>query len=307
MKTALAIMAAGLGSRYGGNKQIDGLGPNNEILMEYAVYDGVRAGFNKIVFIVKPDVVDVIKRICGDKLGEVTGSDGEKIEVRYVFQDEKTLPDWFEMPEGRTKPLGTVHAALAAEEAIDEPFAIINADDYYSFDALKALHDALTALPQEGVGLMVAYRLKNTVSKNGAVTRGVCTVEDGLLKDVTETYKITVFPDGTIRDTETDPNGRLLDPESPVSMNTWGFAPSVFAGMREYFDGFLRGLGGDMKKECILPTMVDEFIKSGKMTVKALDTDAVWFGVTYKEDRDTVSAELLKLHKSGAYPEKLWN
>lgn len=307
MKTALVLMAAGLGSRYGGNKQVDGLGPNNEILMDYAVYDGIKAGFNKIVFIVKPDIMDLVRSLCGDKLKGVCGTDGEPVQVEYVFQDMTTVPEWYEMPEERVKPLGTVHAVLAAKKVVNEPFAVINADDYYSFSALKALHDALEALPESGEGLMIAYRLKNTVSPNGSVTRGVCMVQEGMLKKVTETYKICVFPDRSIRDTEKNPAGVLLDPESAVSMNTWGFAPSVFEDMEEYFGCFLKSLPkGEIKKECILPNMVDDFIKTGKMKVRALDTDAVWFGVTYRADRETVSQELKKLHDEGIYPPRLW-
>ena len=300
-------MAAGLGSRYGGNKQIDGLGPNNEILMDYAIYDGVKAGFNKIVFVIKEEIVDTVKMLCGEKFVGITGTDGEPVEVEYVFQDETTIPDWYKMPVERVKPLGTVHAVLAAKKAVNEPFAVINADDYYSFSALKTLHDGLETLPEKGKGLMIAYRLKNTVSKNGAVTRGVCSVENGLLTKVTETYKITVFPDGTIRDTETDPDGVMLDPENAVSMNTWGFTPAIFEDMEQYFAEFLKNLPPDeIKKECILPGMVDELIRKGKLEVAALDTDAVWFGVTYKEDKPTVTAELRKLHDAGVYPEKLW-
>lgn len=307
MKTALVLMAAGLGSRYGGNKQTDGFGPNNEILMDYAIYDGIKAGFNKIVFIIKEDILDFVKSFCQDKLNGVLDNDGNPVEVEYVFQDGTTIPDWYTVPADRTKPFGTVHAVLAAKKAVNEPFAVINADDYYSFSALKTLHDGLLTLPEKGKGLMIAYRLKNTVSKNGAVTRGVCDVENGLLTKVTETYKITVFPDGTIRDTETNPEGIMLDPENAVSMNTWGFTPAIFADMEQYFADFLKALSPDeIKKECILPGMVDELIQKGKLAVSALDTDAVWFGVTYKEDKPTVSAELKKLHDTGVYPAKLW-
>ena len=277
MKTALVVMAAGLGSRYGGNKQVDGFGPNNEILMDYAVYDGIKAGFNKIVFIIKEEIFDLVRNLLGDKLNGVLGTDGKPVEIEYVFQDETTIPDWYEVPKDRTKPFGTVHAVLAAEKVVNEPFAVINADDYYSYPALKALHDGVVALPESGKGLMIAYRLKNTVSKNGAVTRGVCSTENSLLTKVTETYKITVFPDGTIRDTETDPNGIVLEPECAVSMNTWGFTPEIFKDMKQYFADFLRGLSPEeIKKECILPGMVDELIQRGK------------------------------LHDAGVYPEKLW-
>jgi len=275
--------------------------------MDYAIYDGIKAGFNKIVFIVKEDILDLVKFLCGDKLEGAVGTDGEPVEVEYVFQDETTIPEWYSVPKNRVKPFGTVHAVLAAEKAVSEPFAVINADDYYSYSALKVLHDGLLELPKRGKGLMIAYRLKNTVSEHGAVTRGVCGVENGYLTKVTETYKITVFPDGSIRDTETDPSGTELDPECAVSMNTWGFTPAIFEDMKQYFAEFLKGLAPDeIKKECILPGMVDELIQSGKLSVAAIDTDAVWFGVTYKEDKPFVKQELKKLHDAGVYPEKLW-
>jgi len=292
-KTTLLIMAAGLGSRYGGNKQIDGLGPCGEILMQYSIYDAIQAGFGKLVFVIKPEHREIMEKLCRS----ITG-----IEIAFVYQDFSSIPDFYRIPEDRVKPFGTVHAVLCAKDVIHEPFAVINADDFYGADAFRVIHDALVTLP-EGEGAMVSYHLKNTVSRNGAVTRGVCFVEEGYLRKVTETYKITTDETGRIFDADSGD----LEGELPVSMNLWGFLPEIFLPMSERFDAFLRGIEeGNVKAEYALPTMVDGMIGSKDLKVRALSTDAVWFGVTYREDRESVMAELARLHGEGKYPSPLF-
>lgn len=299
MNTTLVVMAAGMASRYGGNKQITGMGPNNEILLEYSVCDAMRAGFNKVVFIIRPDMLDAMKRICGDKLAK-------KIKVEYAFQDYSSLPGWYDVPEGRTKPFGTVHAVLCARDCVKEPFAVINADDYYGVDSFQKMHDFLVANAEPSKAAMVGYRLKNTVSIHGAVTRGVCKVVDGRMVDVDEVAKIRLYEDGRIADTSAGEPGRDLDPDSLVSMNFWGFQPAIFDQMQAYFEEFLKAADpADIKAECLLPVMVDCLLKRGSITVDMLETEAVWFGVTYQEDRPLVQKALLELHAKGVYPEKL--
>ena len=299
MNTTLVVMAAGMASRYGGNKQITGMGPNNEILLEYSVCDAMRAGFNKVVFIIRPDMLDAMKRICGDKLAK-------KIKVEYAFQDYSSLPGWYAVPEGRTKPFGTVHAVLCARDCVKEPFAVINADDYYGVDSFQKMHDFLVANADPSKAAMVGYRLKNTVSIHGAVTRGVCKVVDGRMVDVDEVAKIRLYEDGRIADTSAGEPGRDLDPDSLVSMNFWGFQPAIFDQMQAYFEEFLKAADpADIKAECLLPVMVDCLLKRGSITVDMLETEAVWFGVTYQEDRPLVQQALLELHAKGVYPERL--
>ena len=299
MSTTLVVMAAGMASRYGGNKQITGMGPNNEILLEYSVCDAMRAGFDKVVFIIRPDMLDDMKRICGDKLAQ-------KLKVEYAFQDYSSLPGWYKVPEGRTKPFGTVHAVLCARDCVKEPFAVINADDYYGVDSFQKMHDYLVASDDPTRAAMVGYRLKNTVSIHGAVTRGVCKVENGRMVDVDEVAKIRLYEDGRIADTSAGEPGRDLDPNALVSMNFWGFQPEIFDQMQRYFEAFLKAADpADIKAECLLPVMVDALLKRGEITVEMLETEAVWFGVTYKEDRPLVQQALLELHAKGVYPEKL--
>lgn len=299
-KASLVIMAAGMGSRYGGVKQISGVGPHGEILMEYAIFDAIRAGFDKVVFIVTAALVEGLR----EKFDAALNRKG--VETAYVVQDTSSLPGWFSVPVERVKPYGTAHAVLCAASAVQEPFAVINADDYYGTDAYRTIFSALDKL-NESRACMVGYRLRNTVSENGTVTRGICAVENGALKSVTETFKIAVFPDGSIRDTAEDPAGRLLAPESPVSMNFWGFHPSFFGALEEYLTAFLRGLKpDDLKSECLLPALVDERIRAGKLTVDVLHSDARWFGMTYKEDHPLVQAEIARLHETGVYPPALW-
>lgn len=308
MKTTLLLMAAGMGSRYGGSKQTDGLGPHGEILMEYAVYDAIRAGFDRVVFIIKPDMVGLMDSFCRGKIAAQKTLGGGTVEVEYVFQDFSSLPDFFTVPEGRTKPFGTAHAVLCARDAVHEPFAVINADDFYGADAMEKMHGALLSLPAEGEAAMVAYTLKNTVSKNGSVSRGICSVTEGQkLAAVTETYKITLRPDGSIFDAADSGEEVPLDPDAPVSMNLWGFTPWIFGELERYFYDFLRGLSPDeQKRECVLPGMVDAGIRAGKLDVSVLRTGSEWFGVTYREDKASVSAALRALHESGRYPENLW-
>ena len=303
MKASLVIMAAGLGSRYGGEKQIDGVGPNNEILMEYAVYDALQAGFQRVVFIIKPGMEPLMDRLCGTYLRNRTAADGSPVEVEYVLQDFSSVPDFYSIPAGRTKPFGTVHALLCAAAAVKEPFCVINADDYYGRDAYRQAYRVLAELPERGGAAMVGYLLKNTASLHGTVSRGVCAVEGDRLRAVRETKQIQLYPDGTLRDLTAD---RALDPESVVSMNFWCFMPSVFPTLRDYFDFFLRERAGqDLTAECLLPVMVDDLMRNGELEVSVLRSGDKWFGMTYQEDRALVAEELRRLHAEGAYPERL--
>lgn len=301
MDKTLLIMAAGMGSRYGGNKQVDGMGPHGEILLEYSIYDALQAGFNKVVFIIKRDFEQRIRDMVGDQISK-------RVQVEYVFQEFSTLPADYALPPERVKPFGTVHAILCAKDVIHEPFAVINADDYYGRAPYRIVGDRLTTLKAEGEACMVGYYLKNTVSDNGHVTRGVCrTTPEGKLAAVTETYKIKPFPDGTIRDTEADPNGVILDPNSLVSMNLFGFSPSIFASAQKHFEQFLASLApGELKAEYVLPVLVDQLMREEGLAVDVLTTDATWFGVTYQEDKPFVQAQLRAMHADGTYPETLF-
>ncbi len=301
----LVVMAAGLGSRYGGCKQIDGVGPGGEILMEYSVYDAVRAGFDKIVFIIKQEMEAVCRPIFTGAMARLRTPEGKQVEITTVFQDDSTLPAFFKPAAGRVKPLGTVHAVLCAREAVTEPFAVINADDFYGAGAFVTMKKALEALKPEHEACMVGYLLKNTVSPFGGVTRGVCKASGGLLSGVTETYKITLMPDGRI---VSEPEGaaRELCGEALVSMNFWGYTPWIFGEMERYFHDFLRSLApDDVKSECLLPVMTDAMIKSGSLAVSVLETGEKWFGMTYAEDRADAANKLREKHAAGAYPASL--
>ncbi len=303
MHAALVIMAAGMGSRYGGSKQVDGVGPHGEILMEYGVYDAVRAGFDKIVFIIKPDMRELMERLCGSMAARLRTADGRAVEVVYAYQDNTSLPQWYTLPEGRTKPLGTAHAVLCTREVVHEPFCVINADDYYGVDAYRAIYEELKRLPERGAATMVGYLLQNTVTAHGTVSRGVCHVRDGHLEQIRETLKIALLPDGTIRDEDT---GTVLPGDTVVSMNFWGFTPAIFDALESYFHAFLRSEAGQSQKgECLLPTMVGDLLAQDKLTVSVLQSTDRWFGMTYHEDRERVAHELVKLHEAGVYPAEL--
>lgn len=300
MDTTLLIMAAGMGSRYGGNKQVDGMGPHGEILLEYSVFDALEAGFNKIVFVIKRDMLDDFRKIAGKRIEK-------RARVEYAFQSFDDLPDWYRLPPERVKPFGTVHAVLSAKDVIDEPFGVLNADDYYGKGAFTIMAQALREMKPRGEAAMVGYFLRNTVSEHGYVTRGVCGVRpDGTLSTVTETYQIQPFPDGTIRDTFQDPAGVILDPNCLVSMNFFGFTPWVFGEAQSRFERFLRGLRPEeLKKEYLLPVLVDDLMREEGLRVRVLSTDATWFGVTYKDDKPRVEAALRALHDRGDYPQTL--
>ena len=304
MHISLVIMAAGLGSRYGGSKQVDGIGPNGEILMEYSIHDALRAGFDKVVFIIKPEMQEMMDGLVG-YLEQKKTADGRPVEVAFVYQDFTSVPSFYHIPEERTKPFGTVHALLCAEPAVDGPFCVINADDYYGVDAYRTIYEELGKLAPSGESTMVGYLLKNTASLHGTVSRGVCKVKDGKLDSIQETLKIQLYPDGHLTDLDTNTD---LDPETVVSMNFWGFMPSIFPALRAYFEAFLRGLPDDaVKAECLLPVMVGEELKAGRMTVSVLSSKDKWFGMTYHEDRALVAEDLKKLHEAGTYPPSLRN
>ncbi len=294
MKKTLVVLAAGLGQRYGGIKQLAPVGPSGEPLIDYGVYDALEAGFTKVVFIIKRDIEADFVRLIGRPAEK-------KAEVAYAFQDEAPLPAFYHKPAERVKMLGTVHAMLAAKELINEPFAIVNADDYYGKEAYRMIASELEGYDSmEPLACMAGYTLKNTVSEHGAVTRGVCAVEEGRLKKVTETYRILLQKDGSIVSLD---EGARLDPESTVSMNFWGFSQGMLLLSEEYFSRFLKGLpDGDMKSEYPLPVMVDEMTREGKLRVRVIPCDSAWMGMTYPEDRMIVAAGIKALVAAGKYP-----
>lgn len=295
MDTTLVILAAGLGSRFGGNKQISQVGPHGEILMEYSIHDAIEAGFTQIVFILKEEMVETVKTSIGDRICD-------RVRVDYAVQDTSTIPAWYSIPADRTKPFGTVHAVLCAKDVIRGPFATVNADDYYGKEAFTMIRKMLLEMKDKSDAAMIPYILGNTMSENGSVTRGVCEIRDGALVNVNETHDISYAADRTI----VGENGALSADEQ-VSMNFWGFHPDLLADMQTYFEDFLRALTPDqIKAECLLPIMVNDFLMAGKVTVKAKSSPDRWFGITYREDRDTVAAELAALHEKGDYPEKLF-
>ena len=295
MDTTLVILAAGLGSRFGGNKQISQVGPHGEILMEYSIHDAIEAGFSQIVFILKEEMVETVKQSIGDRICD-------RVRVDYAVQDTSTIPAWYSIPADRTKPFGTVHAVLCAKDVIRGPFATVNADDYYGKAAFTMIREMLLEMKDKSDAAMIPYILGNTMSENGSVTRGVCEVKDGYLVNVNETHDIAYTADRKI----VGENGELKGDEQ-VSMNFWGFHPALLDDMQTYFEDFLRALTPEqIKAECLLPIMVNDFLNDKKITVKAQFSPDRWFGITYREDRDTVANELLALHNKGDYPEKLF-
>ena len=303
-KPVLVVMAAGMGSRYGGMKQIDPVGRNGQVIVDYSLYDARRAGFETVIFVIKHEIEDAFKAAIGDRVSKV-------MDVKYAFQQLDELPEGFSIPEGRVKPWGTCHAVLAAKPFINGPFAVINADDYYGPQAFKVMYDYLSTHEDGEVYdyCMVSYLLKNTVSENGKVSRGVCQAnQDGTLHSVIERTRIETY-EGGIHYTE-DEGATWVDlpGETQVSMNLWGFGKSFLEEADRRFAGWLtEHLAKDpLKCEYFLPLVVTELLEEGKATVKVLNSTDQWYGVTYREDKPVVVAGIAQKTAEGLYPENLW-
>ena len=303
MKPTLLLLAAGMGSRYGGLKQLDGLGPNGETIMDYSIYDAVKAGFGKIVFVIRKDFEqDFREKILSKYEGHVP--------AELVFQSLDSLPEGFSVPEGREKPWGTNHAVLMAKDVINEPFLVINCDDFYNRDAFMVIGKFLSNLPEGSKNkyAMVGFRVGNTLSENGTVARGICSKDaDGNLTTVVERTEIKRV-DGPVCYKDEEGNWIAVEDNTPVSMNMWGFTPDYFDYSEAYFKEFLSDPKNmeNLKAEFFIPLMVNKLINEKTATVEALDTTSKWFGVTYAADRDDVVARIQKLIDEGVYPNKLF-
>ncbi len=291
-----------MGSRYGSLKQLDAMGPSGEVVLDYSVYDAIRAGFGKVVFVIRRDFEELFRSQIGSKF------EG-RIAVEYAFQEINDLPAGFSVPEGRTKPWGTAHALLSAANVVKEPFLMINADDFYGQDAYKKIaHDLVQPRPADGKShwSMVGFYLKNTLSDHGSVSRGVCTRDaKGMLSTVLEMTKIYKHGNGA-ENREVEDAHVSLTGDEVVSMNFFGFTPDIFPHLREAFVNFLGKRGAELKSECYVPAEVDALIKVGKAEVRVLETTGKWFGVTYPEDKTEVVASIRKLIDAGEYPQSLW-
>ena len=301
MKPTLLVLAAGMGSRYGGVKQIDAVGVHGETLLDFGVYDAHNAGYGKVVFIIRKDIEKDFRERLFDRIAR-------NMDAEYVFQslDSLLTPEQIKASANRKKPWGTIHALLCAKDVVKEPFTVVNADDYYGRSAYQTLGKYLSTLnPSDTTHAMVGFILENTMSKNGSVSRGVCEVKDGNLVSMVENTKIEYTPDGKIV-SHLDGKDVYLTGKEPVSMNFFGFTPKAFDDFQEYWDDFIKANVTEEKKECLLPNGASEIVTSGKGSIKVFTSEDRWFGMTYPEDKPLVMAEIKAKLESGYYPEKLW-
>jgi len=299
MKPTLLVLAAGMGTRYGGNKQLDEVGPSGETIIDYSIYDAIRAGFGRIVFVIRRDIEEQVKERFFDKLSG-------KIEVDYVFQEISNLPEGVRVSPERQKPWGTSHAILVTKDKIKEPFGVINADDYYGVDSFRILRDFLVNDKNENNYCIVGYKLGNTLSEHGHVNRGVCKAgRDGFLQDIVETRQIQKTKDGA-EAPGTEGKPVQFTGNEIVSMNLWGFKPSCFDFLGREFRNFLDNNGMDLKSELDIPTSVDKFVKNKEITIQILMSNERWFGVTYREDKPFVVESIRKMIRNGVYPARIY-
>jgi UTP-glucose-1-phosphate uridylyltransferase len=299
-KPTLLVLAAGMGSRYGGLKQIDPVGPSGETIIDYSIYDAIQAGFGKVVFVIRQEIKESFQKVVGQKFEK-------RIPVDYVFQELTMLPPGFQLPSGRTKPWGTAHAILVAEKAIQEPFAVINGDDFYGSQSFRSMADYLRTSKDSHIAeyCMVGFILRNTLSDFGSVARGVCHCDsEGFLKNVVEHTKIEKTESGA-KHVE-DGTVHTFTGDESVSMNLWGFTPSIFEHLHRQFAEFLKTQASNLKAEFFIPTVVNQLIVEQKARTKVLRSNDRWFGITYQDDRPFVAKSILDLVKKGNYPNQLW-
>ncbi len=299
-KPTLLVLAAGMGSRYGGLKQMDPMGPNGETILDYSVFDAIRAGFGKVVFVIREDFAEAFKEGVGARFSD-------RIEIDYAFQKLDDLPEGFSLPADREKPWGTAHAVRAAREVINEPFAVVNADDFYGANAYQTAADFLKTLPNDSTNYaIVGYYLVNTLSDHGGVNRGICTAnEDGLLTNVEEVIDISRKEGGVISGTDLSDQAREVNEQDIVSMNFWCFSPAYFEQTEKHFADFLAEHLNTPKSECYIPTVVDDFVAKQEATCKVLPTSSNWFGVTYPDDKPMVVEAIAGLITKEEYPSSL--